>query len=50
VGILRVKKECNDCRGPDPLFTLFVVPAVYLLMATDHSHTGEVARNFAKVL
>ena len=22
------------------LFTLFVVPAVYLLLATDHSHAG----------
>jgi hypothetical protein len=28
---------------------LFVVPALYLLMATDHSHTGKVARSFAEV-
>ena len=29
------------------LFTLFVVPAVYLLIATDHSHTGKVGAELA---
>jgi multidrug efflux pump len=29
------------------LFTLFVVPAVYLLIATDHSHAGKDAEELA---
>jgi multidrug efflux pump len=30
------------------LFTLFVVPAVYLLIATDHSHAGKGAEELAR--
>jgi len=31
------------------MLTLFVVPAVYLLIATDHSRTGKVGAEFATV-
>ena len=34
--------------GIGTLFTLFVVPAVYLLMARDHSEASHVAPEFAQ--